>query len=155
MDQKTIAKETIKTDHAELIQETLGQAFFEFRTKEVDLKSLNEAIQSLDLGMDFLQKVDATYEKVEFLLYQIKQLAAPGLVSDLDTFKHSELKTKISFKKCDITAQLKQRSKNLNILLKEIKQHQDISIANHKAAKSAPDSIAKAEEVLRTINLLT
>ena len=156
MDQKTIAKETIKTDHAELIQETPGQAFFEFRTKEeVDLKSLNQAIQELDLGMDFLQKVDATYEKVEFLLYQIKQLAAPGLVSDLDTFKHSELKTKISFKKLDITTQLKQRSKSLNILLQEIKQHQDISNANHKAAKSAPDSIAKAEEVLRTINLLT
>ena len=155
MEQKTIAKVPIKTDHVELIQKTPNQGFWESRAKEVDLKSLNQAIQNLDLGMDFLQKVDATYEKVEFLLYQIKQLAAPGLVSDLDTFKHSELKTKISFKKLDITTQLKQRSKNLNILLKEIKQYQDISIANHKAAKSAPDSIAKAEEFLRTINLLT
>ena len=155
MEQKTIAKVPIKTEHVELIQKTPDPAFSESRTKEVDLKSLNQAIQELDLGMDFLQKVDATYEKVEFLLYQIKQLAAPGLVSNLDTSKHSELKTKISFKKLDITAQLKQRSKNLNILLKEIKQHQDISIANHQAAKSAPDSIAKAEEVLRTINLLT
>ena len=155
MDQKTIAKAQIKTDHLELIQEAPIQAFLDSNTRELDLKNLNQAIQNLDLGMDFLQKVDATYEKVEFLLYQIKQLAAPGLVSDLDTFKHSELKTKISFKKLDITAQLKQRSKNLNILLKEIKQYQDISIANHKAAKSAPDSIAKAEEVLRTINLLT
>ena len=155
MEQKTIAKAPIKTEHIELTQKTTDKAFCESRTKEVDLKSLNQAIQELDLGMDFLQKVDATYEKVEFLLYQIKQLAAPGLVSNLDTSKHSELKTKISFKKLDITAQLKQRSKNLNILLKEIKQHQDISIANHKAAKSAPDSIAKAEEVLRTINLLT
>ena len=155
MEQKIIAKVPIKTEHLELIQKTPDQAFCESRTKEVDLKSLNQAIQELDLGMDFLQKVDATYEKVEFLLYQIKQLAAPGLVSNLDTSKHSELKTKISFKKLDITAQLKQRSKNLNILLKEIKQHQDISIANHKAAKSAPDSIAKAEEFLRTINLLT
>ena len=155
MEQKTIAKAPIKTEQIELTQKTPDKAFCESRTKEVDLKSLNQAIQELDLGMDFLQKVDATYEKVEFLLYQIKQLAAPGLVSDLDTFKHSELKTKISFKKFDITAQLKQRSKNLNILLKEIKQYQDISIENHKAAKSAPDSIAKAEEVLRTINLLT
>ena len=40
------------------------------------------------------------------------------------------------------------------ILLKEIKQHQDISIANHKAAKSAPDSLAKAEEILKTITPL-
>ena len=154
MEQKTIAKAPIKTEHIELTQKTPDKAFCESRTKEVDLKSLNQAIQELDLGMDFLQKVDATYEKVEFLLYQIKQLAAPGLVSNLDTSKHSELKTKISFKKLDITAQLKQRSKNLNILLKEIKQYQDISIANHKAAKSAPDSIAKAEELLNAITPL-
>ena len=98
MEQKTIAKVPIKTDHVELIQKTPDQAFCESRTKEVDLKSLNQAIQELDLGMDFLQKVDAAYEKVEFLLYQIKQLAAPGLVSDLDPSKRSELKTKISFK---------------------------------------------------------
>ena len=155
MEQKTIAKAPIKTEHVELIQKTPDQAFCESRTKEVDLKSLNQAIQELDLGMDFLQKVDAAYEKVEFLLYQIKQLAAPGLVSDLDTFKHSELKTKISFKNLDITTQLKQRSKSLNILLQEIKQYQDISIANHQAAKSAPDSVNKAKEFLRTISLLT
>ena len=155
MEQKTIAKVPIKTDHVELIQKTPDQAFCESRTKAVDLKSLNQAIQDLDLGIDFLQKLDAAYEKVEFLLYQIKQLAAPGLVSDFDPSRRSELKTKISFKKLDITTQLKQRSKSLNILLQEIKQYQDISIANQKAAQSAPDSIAKAEEFLRTINLLT
>ena len=155
MEQKTIVKVPIKTDHVELIQKTPNQGFCESRAKEVDLKSLNQAIQNLDLGMDFLQKVDAAYEKVEFLLYQIKQLAVPGLVSDLDTSRRPALDTKISFKKFDITTQLKQRSKSLNILLQEIKQHQDISNANHKAAKSAPGSIAKAEEFLRTINLLT
>ena len=156
MDQKTIAKETIKTDHAELIQETPGQAFFEFRTKEeVDLKSLNEAIQNLDLGMDFLQKVDDAYERVESLLYQIRQLAIPEPASEVDHSGRSQLETTISFKKGDITTQLKQRSQSLSILLQEIKQYQDISIANHKAAKSAPDSLAKAEEFLRTINSLT
>ena len=91
MEQKTIAKVPIKTEHVELIQKTPDQAFCESRTKEVDLKSLNQAIQELDLGMDFLQKVDATYEKVEFLLYQIKQLAAPGLESNLDCSKPSPL----------------------------------------------------------------
>ena len=155
MDEKTIAKVPIKTDSVELIQETTDQAFFESSTSEVDLKSLNQAIHNLDLGMDFLQKVDAAYEKVESLLYQIKQLAAPGLESNLDFSGRSALDTKISFKKLDIITQLKQRSQSLNILLQEIKQYQDISIANHKAAKSSPDSIAKAEEVLRTINLLT
>ena len=155
MDQKTIAKENIKTDHAELIQETPGQAFFEFRTKEVDLKSLNEAIQNLDLGMDFLQKVDDAYERVESLLYQIRQLAIPEPASEFEHSGRSQLETTISFKKGDITTQLKQRSQSLSILLQEIKQYQDISIANHKAAKSAPDSLAKAEEFLRTINSLT
>ena len=98
MEQKTIAKVPIKTDHVELIQKTPDQAFCESRTKEVDLKSLNQAIQDLDLGMDFLQKVDAAYEKVESLLYQIKQLAAPGLESNLDFSGRSALDTKISFR---------------------------------------------------------
>ena len=154
MDEKTIAKVPIKTDSVELIQETTDQAFFESRTIEADLKSLNQAIHNLDLGMDFLQKVDAAYEKVESLLYQIKQLAAPGLESNLDCSGDPELDKNISLKKPDITTQLKQRSQSLNILLQEIKQYQDISIANHKAAKSAPDSINKAEEFLRTITLL-
>ena len=152
MDQKTIAKSQIKTDHVELIQEVPVQAFFDSNTRELDLKNLNQAIQNLDLGMDFLQKVEVAYEKLESLLYQIKQLAAPGLESNLDCSKPFPLDKNISFKKLDITTQLKQRSKNLNILLKEIKQYQDISIANHKAAKSAPESLAKAEEFLRTIN---
>ena len=155
MDQKTITKVPIKTDRVELIEETPDQAFFESRTIEADLKSLNQAIHNLDLGMDFLQKVDAAYEKVESLLYQIKKLAAPGLESNLEFSGRSALDTKISFKKLDITTQLKQRSQSLNILLQEIKQYQDISIANHKAAKSAPDSLDKAEEFLRAINLLS
>ena len=154
MDEKTIAKVPIKTDSVELIQETTDQAFFESSTSEVDLKSLNQAIHNLDLGMDFLQKVDAAYGKVESLLYQIKQLAAPGLESNLDCSGNPEPDKNISLKKQDITTQLKQRSKSLNILLQEIKQYQDISIANHKAAKSAPDSLDKAEEFLKAINLL-
>jgi hypothetical protein len=154
MDQKTIAKVQIKTDRVELIQEAPLQAFFDSRAREVDLKSLNQAIQNLDLGMDFLQKVEVAYEKLESLLYQIKQLAAPGLESHLDCSKPSPLNKNISFKKLDITTQLKQRSQSLNIFLQEIKQYQDISVANHKAAKSAPDSLAKVEELLKTITPL-
>ena len=154
MDEKTIAKVPIKTDRVKLSQETPDQIFFEPETKEVDLKSLNQAIQNLDLGIDFLQKVDTAYEKVESLLYQIKQLAAPGLESNLDFSGRSALDTKISFKKLDIITQLKQRSQSLNILLQEIKQYQDISIANHKAAKSAPESLAKAEALLKAVTPL-
>ena len=154
MDQKTIAKAQIKTDHIELIQEAPIQAFFDSNTRELDLKNLNQAIQNLDLGMDFLQKVEVAYEKLESLLYQIKQLAAPGLESNLDCSKPSPLDKNISFKKLDITTQLKQRSQSLNIFLQEIKQYQDISVANHKAAKSAPDSLAKAEELLKIITPL-
>ena len=154
MDQKTIAKSQIKTDHVEQIQEPPIQAFFDSNTRELDLKNLNQAIQNLDLGMDFLQKVEVTYEKLESLLYQIKQLAAPGLESNLDCSGGSALDKKISFNKLDITSQLKQRSQNLSILLQEIKQYQDISIANHKAAKSAPDSLAKAKELLKAITPL-
>ena len=54
MEQKIIAKVPIKTEHLELIQKTPDQAFSESRTKEVDLESLDQAIQELDLGMDSL-----------------------------------------------------------------------------------------------------
>ena len=153
MDQK-IAKAPIKTDHAELIQEPPMHAFFDSNTRELDLKNLNQAIQNLDLGMDFLQKLEVAFEKLESLLYQIKQLAAPGLESNLDCSGRSALDKKISFKKLDITTQLKQRSQSLSILLQEIKQYQDISVANHKAAKSAPDSLAKAEALLKAVTPL-
>ena len=58
-------------------------------------------------------------------------------------------------KKVDIPTQIKQHSKSLSNLLKEIKQYQDISIANHKAAKSAPKSLSKGDEFLKTIISLT
>tara|TARA_Y100001936_G_C15959371_1_gene604743 strand:- start:126 stop:452 length:327 start_codon:yes stop_codon:yes gene_type:complete len=58
-------------------------------------------------------------------------------------------------KKVDIPTQIKQHSKSLSNLLKEIKQYQDISIANHKAAKSAPKSLSKGEEFLKIIISLT
>jgi len=154
MDQKTIAKAQIKTDHVELIQEAPIQVFFDSSTRELDLKNLNQAIQNLDLGMDFLQKLEVAFEKLESLLYQIKQLAAPGLESNLDCSGRFSLDKKISLKKLDITTQLKERSQSLSILLQEIKQYQDISIANHKAAKSAPDSLAKAEALLKAITPL-
>ena len=64
MDQKIIAKLPIKTDRVKLSQETPDQIFFEPETKEIDLKSLNQAIHNLDLGIDFLQNVDAAYGKV-------------------------------------------------------------------------------------------
>ena len=58
MDQKTIAKAKIKTDHAELIQEPPLHAFFDSNTRELELKNLHQAIQNLDLEIGFLQKVN-------------------------------------------------------------------------------------------------
>ena len=53
-----------------------------------------------------------------------------------------------------ITHRLKQRSIALRDFLQQNKKSQDISIANHQAAESAPKSLAVAEEFLRTINKL-
>ncbi len=108
MDYKIIDKLQVKSDYPRLLQKTKNQEFGESK----DLESLNQAIYNLDLGMDFLKKVD-------------------------------------------IPTQIKKHSQSLNNLLKEIKQYQDISIENHNAAKSAPKSLSKGEEFLKTIISLT
>ena len=108
MDHKIIDKLEAKIDYPKILQKTTNQEFWGAE----DLESLSQAIYNLDLGMDFLKKVD-------------------------------------------ISTEIKQHSKSLSNLLKEIKEYQDISIANHKAAKSAPKSLHKADEFLKTIISLT
>tara|TARA_B100000029_G_scaffold21697_1_gene21895 strand:+ start:23 stop:349 length:327 start_codon:yes stop_codon:yes gene_type:complete len=108
MDHKIIDKLQVKTNGPERLQKTTNQDFLGSR----DLESLNQAIYNLNLGVDFLKKID-------------------------------------------IPIQIKQHSQNLSNLLQEIKQYQDISIENHKAAKSAPKSLSKREEFLKTIISLT
>jgi len=51
-----------------------------------------------------------------------------------------------------ITHRLKQRSLALRNILEKTRSRLDISIANHRAAESAPDSVANTEEFLRAIN---
>jgi flagellin-like hook-associated protein FlgL len=53
-----------------------------------------------------------------------------------------------------IVTRLKGRSQALKALLHRIKRSIDVSIANHQAAKSAPCSLAKADEFLKTIHCL-
>ncbi len=51
-----------------------------------------------------------------------------------------------------IIHRLKQRSLALRTLLQKIKNRVEISLANHQAAESAPESLATTEEILRAIN---
>ena len=51
-----------------------------------------------------------------------------------------------------IVTRLKGRSQALKGLLNRIKRNIDVSIANHQAAASTPGSLAKAEEIFRTIH---
>ncbi len=51
-----------------------------------------------------------------------------------------------------IITRLKGRSQALKDLLNRIKLSIDVSIANHQAAESTPSSLAKAEEIFRTIH---
>lgn len=237
MDQKTIAKAPSKTGRLEPIPKTLGEDFFQPRSRGIGLKNLNQAIHNTNLGMDLLDKADGACEKIEVLFNQIKQLATSLLASDLGPSRRSRLEEKISLKKreldkfadsvqfkgkkildgslsasknaeehlclmADITefsenrinlntglnipkissktmglgaallnspeqgfktlvalenalgiiARLKQRSQNLKVLLQETKQGLEISYSNHKAAKSALNSLSKAEEFLRVLN---
>ena len=65
MDQKTVAKGPLKIDSADLTQENLEHDFFQFSTRATDLKSLDQAIHNIDLGMELLGKADDAYEKIE------------------------------------------------------------------------------------------
>lgn len=237
MDQKTIAKVPFKVDSVDLTQENLDHDFFQPINRVTDLKSLDQAMHNIGLGLELLDKADAAYEEVEAILSQIKQLATPGLASNLDPSLRSSLDVNILLKKNEldqlcasvqfkgkkildgslsasrnaeqhfylmagvtgspenrinlntglnipkissktlglgttffkapeesfkiimvlenalgITQRLKQRSLALRNLLQKTRKNLDISIANHQAAESAPESLAHAEDFLRAIN---
>ncbi len=235
MEQKTIAK--VPADYIDPSTEDLDHVFFKSSTRGTDLKSLDQAIHNIKLGMELLDEADAAYEKIDSVIGRIKNLAIPSLASNLvpalrsamndeailktrelnqlcesiqfkgkkilngslsasrDSAQHLYLMAgvtgspenrinlntglnipKISSKTLGlgttffsnpeeglktmmvlenalgITTRLKQRSKVIRTLLQKNKKHLDISVANHQAAKSAPDSMAMADDFLRIIN---
>ena len=101
MGQQTTTKVSFKVDNSYLTQENQDKEFFHI-TRVTDLKSLDQAIHNIDLGLELLDKADAAYEEIETILGQIKQLAAPGLGSNLDAFVHYSLNVNISLKKKEL-----------------------------------------------------
>ena len=88
-----------REDHG---QENQDQEFFQTITRVTDLKSLDQAIHNIDLGLELLDIADTAYEEIETILGQIKQLAAPGLASNLDASLHYSLNVNISLKKKEL-----------------------------------------------------
>ena len=102
MGQQTTTKVSFKVDNSYLTQENQDQEFFQTSTRVTDLKNLDQAIHNIDLGLELLDKADAAYEEIETILGQIKQLAAPGLASNLDASLHYSLNVNISLKKKEL-----------------------------------------------------
>ena len=102
MGQQTTTKVSFKVNNSYLTQENQDQEFFQTITRVTDLKSLDQAIHNIDLGLELLDKADAAYEEIETILGQIKQLAAPGLALNLDASLHYSLNVNISLKKKEL-----------------------------------------------------
>ena len=102
MDQKTTTKVSCKVNNSYLTQENQDQDFFQTITRVTDLKSLDQALHNIDLGLELLDKADAAYEEIEAILDQIKLLTAPSLASDLDASPHYSLNVNISLKKKEL-----------------------------------------------------
>ena len=102
MGQKTTTKVSCKVNNSYLTQENQDQDLFQTITRVTDLKSLDQAIHNIDLGLELLDKADAAYEEIEAILGQIKQLTAPSLATNLDPSLHSSLNVNISLKKKEL-----------------------------------------------------
>jgi flagellin len=100
--QKTTTKVSCKVNNSYLTQEYQDQDFFQTITRVTDLKSLDQAIHNIDLGLELLDKAYAAYEKIETILGQIKQLAAPSRASNLGSSLHNSLNVNISLKKKEL-----------------------------------------------------
>ena len=101
MSQKTTTKVSC-VNNSYLTQENRNQDFFQTITRVTDLKSLDQAINNIDLGLELLDKADSAYEEIEAILDQIKKLAAPSIVSNLDATPHYSLDVNISLKKKEL-----------------------------------------------------
>jgi len=102
MGQKATAKVSFKVKNSYLTQENQDQDFFQTIFRVTDLKSLDQTIHNIDLGLELLDKVDAAYDKVENILGQIKQLVESGLASNLGPSLHYSLNLNISLKKKEL-----------------------------------------------------
>jgi flagellin len=102
LDQKTTAKVSCKVNNSYLTQESQDQDLFQTITRVTDLKSLEQALHNINLGLELLDKADAAYEEIEAILGQIKQLTAPSLATNLDPSLHSSLNLNISLKKKEL-----------------------------------------------------
>ena len=101
MSQKTTTKVSC-VNNSYLTQENRNQDFFQTITRVTDLKSLDQAINNIDLGLELLDKADSAYEEIEAILDQIKKLAASSIVSNLDATPHYSLDVNISLKKKEL-----------------------------------------------------
>ena len=101
MSQKTTTKVSC-VNNSYLTQENQDQDFFQTITRVTDLKSLDQAIHNIDLGLELLDKADAAYEEIEAILDQIKKLAAPNRASNLDALSCHSLNVNISLKKKEL-----------------------------------------------------
>jgi flagellin-like hook-associated protein FlgL len=102
MGQKTTTKVSCKVNNLYFTQGNQDQDFFQTITRVTDLKRLDQAIHNIDLGLELLDKADAAYEKIETILGQIKQLAAPRRASNLDASLHSSLNISLKKKELDL-----------------------------------------------------
>ena len=102
MGQQTTIKVSLKVDSSYLTQENQDQEVFQTTTRVTDIKSLDQAIQNIYLGLELLDKADAAYEEIQTILGQIKQLATPGIASNLDASLHYSLNVNISLKKKEL-----------------------------------------------------
>ena len=102
MGQQNTAAISFKPDNSYLTQENQDQEFFQTIHRITYLKSPNQTIQNIDLGLELLDKADAAYKEIEDILGQVNQLAAPGLASNLDALLHYSLNLNISLKKKEL-----------------------------------------------------
>ena len=234
MNQKTVP---FKVDFIDPFTENLDHDFLQSGTRLTDLKSLYQASHNISLAMELFGEADVAYEKIEYFLFEIKQLAIPRLASNFDLSQLPMLEVKIYLKKNEldklsvliqfkgkrildgslsasrdaeqhlylmagvtgasenrinlntglnipkiscktlglgaiffntpeeglktmmtienalgIVTRLKNRFHTLKDHLDKIKANIDVSIANHQAAESTPLSLAKAEEIFRSIH---
>ena len=99
MYQKTVP---FKVGFIDPLIENLDHDFLQSGTRLTDLKSLDQALHNISLAMELFEEVDVAYEKIEALLFEVKQLAGPSLASNFDLSQLSMLEVKISLKKNEL-----------------------------------------------------
>ena len=98
MNQKTVSNSVLKIKAIKSGSDIPDLEFLKSTSQETSIKSLDQAVHNILLGMDLVSELENAYGQIESILSQVKEWVSPGLASNLEDSEKATLEVKVALK---------------------------------------------------------